>query len=375
MASVKFLAKSTNPRARKPFTLRFWDTKGQHEISFRTAAERKDWAVKFEHDSRLQIFVDPRAGSIPFTEAATAYIERASMTEGSKANLRTILSAHVAPWAGTRTLAQVAQDREGVQDLLLKVMPAKVGASRVGVARTLITSVVAEGVKAGRIPANHRLADIEIPTPRKHTEEFTFATHAQLEHIAGRLPAGLELIVWLIRGLGLRPSEALAVNLKNFRDHGKTYRVREQVARDAEGTCPLKHRNEGEYRDVPCPRWLWVKVQEHVTRYGLPIDGYLFPGRRSKRFVSYPTFLTSFQRAASGVQGAGLPRGFGPHQLRHAYASAMLSALVPLSDVSKWLGHRDFNITFNTYGHLLPDAWDRGRAALEAEFEQWSQAA
>ncbi len=39
---------------------------------------------------------------------------------------------------------------------------------------------------------------------------------------------------------------------------------------------------------------------------------------------------------------------------------------VPLTDVSAWLGHRDVNVTYQTYSHLIPDAWERGRAALEA---------
>ena len=202
MASVKYLPKTSNPKARKPFTLRYWDDRGQHERSFVTAAERKDFAVKFEHDSRESLFVDPKLGHVPFTEAARAYIARMSATPGSKANLTSVLNAHVAPWAGTRTLAQVSQDREGVQTLLLVTMPPRVGAARVGAARTLITSVVGEAVKAGRLPANHRLADIEIPTPRRNTETFVFATHAQLTSIAAGQSARLALVVWLMRGPG-----------------------------------------------------------------------------------------------------------------------------------------------------------------------------
>ena len=82
----------------------------------------------------------------------------------------------------------------------------------------------------------------------------------------------------------------------------------------------------------------------------------------------------SFQRAASGVNGCGLPAGYAPHQLRHSYASALLAALVPITDLAKFMGHRSIDVTFGTYCKLVPSAWDRSREALDAEYAQWSAA-
>ena len=118
------------------------------------------------------------------------------------------------------------------------------------------------------------------------------------------------------------------------------------------------------------PGWLWILVEKHAAEHGITAS-YLFPGVRGRAFVPYHTFLDRFQRAATA---AGLPAGYAPHQLRHSYASAMLAALVPISDLAAWLGHRDINVTYGTYGHLVPDAWDRGRAALEAEYAAWVRA-
>ena len=242
-----------------------------------------------------------------------------------------MLNAHVAPWAAGRTLAQVSQDREGLQDLLRVTMPPRVGAARVGAARTLITSVVEEAVKAGRLPVSHRLADIEIPAPRRNAESFVFASHAQLAAIAAGIPGRLALAVWLMRGAGLRISEALAVQLNGFRDDGRTLRVHEHITTDGTSTSPLKHRKLGEYRDVPVPGWLWALVQKHAAEFGT--TGYLFPGVRDRAYVPYHSFLWVPREAVR----AGLPKGYAPHQLRHSYASAMLSALVPISDLASWL--------------------------------------
>jgi integrase len=165
---------------------------------------------------------------------------------------------------------------------------------------------------------------------------------------------GLEQTVWLMRGCGLRISEAQAVKLSGFRMGGKILRITEQVERV--GYVPLKSRREGAYRDIPVPAWVWGKVQEHVREYGTQDGGYLFP------HVGYRAVQGPMMKAAEGM---GL-KGFTPHQLRHQFASTLLAAGLPITTVADWLGHQTVNVTFQIYSHLLPDAWEQGRAALEA---------
>jgi Phage integrase family len=83
----------------------------------------------------------------------------------------------------------------------------------------------------------------------------------------------------------------------------------------------LKHRKTGEYRDVPVPSWLWTMVK------AMP-DGPLMPGRGGKLFQVYNAVYLRFAHAA---KAAGVPAGFTPHSLRHAFASAMLARGVPIS--------------------------------------------
>ena len=52
---------------------------------------------------------------------------------------------------------------------------------------------------------------------------------------------------------------------------------------------------------------------------------------------------------------AGLPRVRG-HDLRHGAATYLLSAGVPMSTVSRTLGHSTIAVTVDTYGHVLPNA-------------------
>jgi integrase len=61
-----------------------------------------------------------------------------------------------------------------------------------------------------------------------------------------------------------------------------------------------------------------------------------------------------------------LPKGISLHTLRHTHGSHLLAAGVPLTDVSKRLGHANPHVTATIYAHALPgcddlaaDAWEK----------------
>jgi integrase len=54
------------------------------------------------------------------------------------------------------------------------------------------------------------------------------------------------------------------------------------------------------------------------------------------------------------------------HDLRHFYASALISGGCSVKAVQKALGHASATETLDTYAHLWPDDEDRTRAAIGA---------
>jgi hypothetical protein len=52
----------------------------------------------------------------------------------------------------------------------------------------------------------------------------------------------------------------------------------------------------------------------------------------------------------------------------HTFASTALANAVPISEVSRWLGHKSITITVDLYGHLVPEASARARDALDNAF-------
>ena len=58
------------------------------------------------------------------------------------------------------------------------------------------------------------------------------------------------------------------------------------------------------------------------------------------------SYQEDFQRAAAK---AGLPPEFIPHSLRHLYASTALAEGIPITEVSRWLGHKSIEVTHQIY--------------------------
>ena len=69
---------------------------------------------------------------------------------------------------------------------------------------------------------------------------------------------------------------------------------------------------------------------------------------------------------ATGADAAGLEPSIRFHDLRHAFASALISAGCSVKAVQRALGHASASITLDTYGHLWPGDEDRIRQAVDA---------
>jgi hypothetical protein len=64
----------------------------------------------------------------------------------------------------------------------------------------------------------------------------------------------------------------------------------------------------------------------------------------------------------------GLPPGFRHFDLRHYFASLLISSGADVKVVQARLRHASAKTTLDTYGHLWPDAEQGTRAAVDAVF-------
>lgn len=358
MATV---VKARHANAKNKWTVRYMLDGKTKERSFQTKGEADDFKIEVEHGQRTSTFADPKLGKVDFVTYAGQWIDGLDRAPGTKKSYRSVLNSQIKPVLGGKSLAQVASDREAVWSLVsgMTIKGKLASRSRRSMALTVITGACTEAVRAGRI-AKHRLDGLSIKTNGTKQAEIIPATNEQLEKLAEGLKPQLELTVYLMRGCGLRISEALAVSVNDFSADGATLRVHQQV-QSSTSLGPLKARSEADGRTVMVPAWLWRKVQAHVTEYGTHDGGYLFGSEG--RWVTYSGQHARFGRA---VAGAGLPARFTEHHLRHLYASTLLANLVPITDVARMLGHRDINVTYATYSHLMPKTEELIRNTLES---------
>jgi integrase len=233
----------------------------------------------------------------------------------------------------------------------VQALTGRLGASMARTVYALITATVNDAIRAGRLGSS-RLSGIALPVKTVRAE-IIFPSHVQLAKLVETMPEEYRLTIWLMRGCGLRICEALAVRADDF--DGTRLRVHEQLLADG-GLGPLKHRKPRDHRDVPVPAYVGELVEGKEP-------GYLFEPLPRRNY---------HRRFASARKAGGLPAEFTPHTLRHIFASVALANGVPITDVSKWLGHRNINTTYAIYGHLVPSSWDAARAVLDAEYREWA---
>lgn len=150
---------------------------------------------------------------------------------------------------------------------------------------------------------------------------------------------------------GLRRGEVLGLEWRHLDTANGVVMVRQnvrQVGAKVE-TVPYLKTDAGR-RDLPLPEFAADLLRiEHAK------DRLQGKGRPHDRVCGQipPDSFTGGLRAMWDRKG--LPR-IRLHMLRHALASSMLAAGVPMLTVQAFLGHRDITTTMGTYGHLLPGA-------------------
>ena len=332
-------------------TVRYYDaaTGKQREKTFKTRPEARQFKAQVELDISRGTFVDPKLGSQKFRDAAQGWLDRHPGTPKTKEVYESVLRLYVVPEFGHRTLQDVANDREGVEVWVRKTLPdAGLGSSSIRTCYLVLSAIVNDAIKAGRLHES-RIKGIKMPELSQRAE-FTFATPSQIEELAARMPKPYGFAIYLMYGCGLRLGEALGVGRTDFREGCSVLRVARQMIPDGTEFRPLKHRGKDGYRDVPVPAYVAKAMPGSFT---------YFPS------INHRAFLARFHAARNFAHGPVCT----PHKLRHMFASQCLAAGVPITDVSKWLGHRSIEMTYRIYGHLVPGSWDRARDALDQAWE------
>jgi integrase len=332
-------------------------------------AER--FLVDVQHKMLTGAYVDPAAGRITLDAYADQWLARQQWRASSVVTATNAL-AHARRTLGSRPLGSI---RKGdVQALVagLALAPGTVENVHAKLS-TLFEAAVEDGLLARNPAKGAKL-------PSTAAGEVVPPTADQVAAVYEAAEPWLRPAVVLGAGLGLRSGEATGLTLDRVLWLERVVRVdRQWLSRHglAEFGPP---KSKASHRMVPASDFVLDQLGAYVGRRH---DGFVV--HREGEPVNYNDFGYWWRKAATG---AGLGRmvkdettgrrsyeGMRYHDLRHAFASMLISAGCSVKAVQMALGHASAATTLNIYTHLWPGddevirrAVDRG---LVLQAEDW----
>ena len=277
------------------------------------------------------------------------------------------LTRYVYPVLGTRPVSSIR--RADCRELVTVCRARGLAVSTVrGIARTL-SVVLASAVEDELLPANPALRLGKYlrrgDEPEAEPDPFSREEAGLLAAVAAECYS--EWHAWTLTALrtGLRAGELLGLQWPDFDWRGRFVLVTRSIVRGRQ-TTPKNHQRRRvdlspELRAVLL-RWRAQQDAEWIRR-GRARPLWVFPSS-----TGTPLDESKVRKAFHQIlDRAGLHRR-GPHQMRHTFASLLLQAGVPITYVSRQLGHRDSAITLRVYAHWLPEVGgDRGVDRLDTD--------
>ena len=350
-------------RRGKAWGARYYDETGARRFQggFETKTEARDWL-----DSRLGTVEALRRGDVAalrrqdmptlsqlVDEFTAQHVAEPSSIAALKYRLRYAVEGPKldgeAGWQGVKI------DRLNPTEIgaWRKALPAR---SAFGIHKAL-RQVLHYAVRAKLLDEN---AAALVPNPEpKRTEVQTF-TLSELDAVSTELARPFKALPVFAALTGLRPCEWIALERADVDRRVGIVTVRRTVV---DGVVKPYGKTSRSLRAVPLPARAAEALDQHLPRLDTRL---LFPGARGG-----PLALSPFRHRdwSPALRAAGLEHR-SLYAMRHTYASMSIAAGVSLFELSRLMGTSPGMID-KTYGHMLPDALDRARSALD-EFV-WAQ--
>lgn len=255
---------------------------------------------------------------------------------------------HAARVLGDRPLGSIRKS-----DVQAFVAGLDLAPSTVRVVHQHLNALLAAAVEDGLIAKNPAKG---VKLPARGQGEVVPPTVKQVAALLDAAPAWFRPAVVLGAGLGLRQAEACGLTVDRIDWLGRAVRTdRQWLSHQGRAELgPVKSASSN--RTIPASGWVLAELGQHVGRRH---DGFVV--HRQGEPVPYHMFGRAWRAttAAAGLDGLRF------HDLRHAYASMLISDGCSVRAVCAALGHSAAATTLNLYSHLWPGDEDRLRDAVD----------
>jgi integrase len=294
-------------------------------------------------------------------EYALQWLESAKCTLAVKtyANYTQILTLYILPSLGDQSLPSLTW--ADVKGLLNEKQQAGLSVNTVPLIRAVISTILTDVSEDKVITANpllgqrrkRRASQITTPDvcPLSWEQKQAFEQKLHEMEREETLTPSYAMLLRIYLKTGLRPGEGRALKLGDIDFHGRRLRVERAATLDG----AIKNTKTGETRWVYLSDGLLIQLTPYVTllRAENVARGkqseWLFPSLTGT-LLDERHVVRAFHRV---LDGAGLTR-FRVYDLRHIFASLLLSSNIPLPYVSQQLGHSKPMITLKFYTRWIP---------------------
>ena len=314
---------------------------------------------------------DLAARGTTFDEIAAAWLQRDlgdRVSESTRANYETLLRGRISRAIGQRKVVDLRT--EDVEDMLLQMQELGRSARYMRLTLNLTSRVLDYAMRRDIVLRN--VAD-RVRAPAGPTAErygLTVKQARRLLEVAAGYRLGNLVTVSLL--LGLRPGEAAGLTWENVVTKGDcpTITVAASLRRTPVGALVLvapKTRTSRRTLEIPPPVVDALKAQRRQQKTDRVAAGRAWQNTYNLVFTSEvgtPLDPSNVRRTLSIMAGEAGLEHLHPHMLRHAAASLLSAAGVPLEDISDTLGHRSVAITAEVYRHPIAPVRSGHMAAM-----------
>lgn len=367
--------------------VRWYDLNGEQRSANRPKKNGQDPATSAEaYDAKIAselnagTYVDPGAGAVTLETYGRQWESGRTSDHTTRELVAGRLKRHVWPRIGHHRMDVLARRPSMIQQWIKAMETDGLGASTIATIVGLVSSIFIAAMDDGLVSRNPcRAKSVQLPKPPE--KKIVPLTRATAARVATALPKRYQAMVDLGVGCGHRQGEIFGLAEEDVRFLERRVQVVRQI-RQVRGKLVFAPPKGGKTRDVPLGEQPGLALSAHmadvppveVTLPWLHPEGELVtvrlvftaPGGKPIRRQDFGEIWRCARRAA------GIPDTpeHGMHILRHTFASACLALGVDIRTLADDLGHSDPAFTLRVYAHLMPDAGDRTRRAVDAWFTE-----
>ena len=188
--------------------------------------------------------------------------------------------------------------------------------------------------------------------PKAKHQDITIITNDQLQKILDAANGHKwRLIIQIAAVTGMRWAEIAGLRVRDFHAVTSTINITQTLQCTEIGRIIGAPKTEKSKRKITVPADVSQQLQKYIVDQNRAFnkEQLIFQAVNHADAVDYRTFNRFWRRMCIK---AGVPTARF-HDLRHTHASILLAHGVPITDVSRRLGHSKVSVTLDVYGHVI----------------------